>query len=254
MAEQEYTLTEDFNLPSKGIIYGNKNVNARGKVRSMTTRDEMKRLSHTETPYKTLADLIESCMLEKQAVSVYDMALGDYEYLLHRVRIATYGPQYKVTVGCPFCGNVIDTEISLDDLKVLDFDQAKFDEARSITLPKSGKRITLRYQTPRMLDNIDLAVKEFKRKNKSVTIDPSPMITLRYLIDTVEGQVMDASALDTFINTLPAADFNFIMQKSAMLNNMIGLDTEINVNCAKCGEDITTRFRFGPEFFRPTIS
>lgn len=254
MVEQEYTISEEYELPSKGLIYKNKNVSATGHLRSMTTRDEMKRQARSETPYKKVALLIEDCMIEKPAVSVYDMALGDYEYLLHRLRVVTYGPEYKVEQICPLCGGVINTSINLDDLKVFDFDKEKFEEATTLTLPRSKKRITLRYQTPRMLDDIELKVKDFKRKNKATGIDMSLMFTLKALIETVEGQALDSSALETFIGNLPAADFNYILQKSAQLNNMIGLDTEVNVTCTECGEDIPTRFRFGPEFFRPTIS
>lgn len=252
--DKNYTIAEDYELPSKGLIYSGKNVNPRVRLRSMTTRDEMKRLSHTETPYKTLAELIESCMLEKPAVSVYDMALGDYEYLLHKLRVVTYGPDYKMTVGCPNCQELVDSKVNLDDLKTLDFDLDAFEEASTLTLPRSKKRIVLRYQTPRMLDDIELAVKEYRRKNKNAEFDVSLLINLKYLIKTVEGQVLSFSELENFINNLPAADSNYIMQKAADMNSMIGLDTEINVVCPKCGEDIITRFRFGPEFFRPSIS
>lgn len=254
MVEKDYTIAEDFTLPSGGVIYEGKNVNPVIRLRSMTTRDEMKRQSHTETPYKTLADLIESCCIEKPAVSVYDMALGDYEFLLHKLRIVTYGPDYKMTMICPNCQNVVDGSVNLEELQPLDFDQTKFDEAKSITLPRSKKRIVLRYQTPRMLDDIELANKEAKRKNKNSSIDVSMLVTLKAIIKTVDGQVLSSIELENFINNLPAADSNYLLQKSAELNNMIGLDTEVNVTCTACGEDIVTRFRFGPEFFRPTIS
>lgn len=251
---EDYTIAEDFRLPSEGLIYTGKQVNPVVKLRSMTTRDEMKRLSPTETPYKTLANLIESCMVEKPAVSVYDMALGDYEYLLHKLRIVTYGPTYKTSYACPVCGQITNYDLDLDTLSVIEFDIDKFNEASTVTLPRSKKVITLRYQTPRMLDEIDLKTKDFKRKNKNIDFDPSLKITLKMLIETVDGKTLDQTALDSFIDNLPAADANFLMQKSAILNNMVGLDTEINVTCSKCGEDITTFFRFGPEFFRPTIS
>ena len=36
------------------------------------------------------------------------------------------------------------------------------------------------------------------------------------------------------------------------LNTLIGLENILYVTCPKCGEEITSFFRFGPEFFRPT--
>ena len=92
--QTDYTIMEGYELPSKGKIYA-ENVNPHIELRSMTARDEMKRLSPSSTPLKTLADIIEDCFIEKPAIHVYDMCLGDYEYLLHRLRIVTYGDSYK---------------------------------------------------------------------------------------------------------------------------------------------------------------
>lgn len=248
----DYTIAEDYMLPSGGVIY-EKPVNPHVRLRSMTVRDEMKRVSKTDTPYKIYAEIIENCMLEKPATPVYDMALGDYEYLLHKLRIVSYGPKYKMAIGCPHCGELSEVEFDLDDLEVVEFDKAKFDELSTFVLPKSGKTVTIKYQTPRMLDTIDIKVKEFKRKNKNVTVDPSPLIQLECLIESVNGKVLSYSELQEFMNTLPAADFNYIMHKSASLNNLIGLKTEIDVVCPKCGGDIKTYFRLGQEFFRPSI-
>lgn len=249
----DYTIAEDYVLPSEGLIYS-KPVNPHVRLRSMTVRDEMKRLSQTDTPYKQLAEIIENCMLEKPAVSVYDMALGDYDYLLHKLRITTYGPKYKMSVMCPNCGNFYETEINLDELKVIPFDKEKFDQTSSFVLPVSGKNVSIRFQTPRMLDTMEIKAKEFKRKNKNVTVDPTPLIQLEGLIETVDGKVLSYNELQTFINNLSAADFNYIIQKSAKLNNLIGLNTEVDVVCDKCGGDISTYFRGGQEFFRPSIS
>ena len=60
--QTNYTLMEGYELPSKGKIY-DEPVNAHIELRSMTARDEMKRLAPSTTPLKTLADIIEGCML-----------------------------------------------------------------------------------------------------------------------------------------------------------------------------------------------
>ena len=133
MAEERqtnYTIAESYELPSKGQIY-DVEVNPMIELRSMTARDEMKRLSPSATPFKTLADIIEGCMLEKPAVHVYDMAVGDYEYLLHKLRIITYGPKYKMSVGCPYCLKQHDIEANLEDLEIKDFDQDKFNSLKT---------------------------------------------------------------------------------------------------------------------------
>ena len=133
MAERQtnYTIGEGMELPSKGKIYDVK-VDSHVELRSMTARDEMKRLSPSTARFKVLADIIEGCMIEKPAIHVYDMALGDYEYLLHRLRIVTYGDEYKIAVKCSNCGDIVETTAHLEELKVTEFDEAKFEELKTI--------------------------------------------------------------------------------------------------------------------------
>ena len=53
--QQNYTIAEGYELPSKGLIYEGVSVNPHVELRSMTARDEMKRLNSSTTPFKTLA-------------------------------------------------------------------------------------------------------------------------------------------------------------------------------------------------------
>ena len=178
MAEtQKYTIAEGYELPSKGLIYDCP-VNSHIELRSMTARDEMKRLAPSTTPLKILADIIEDCMLEKPAIHVYDMAVGDYEYLLHRLRVVTYSDSYKIGLTCPHCGEYFETNTHLDDLEVKDFDRDKFESLKTFTLPKSNHTITLKNQTPRILDTIEVKSKEMRRKYKDASINFETLITL----------------------------------------------------------------------------
>ena len=249
--QYNYTIGEGMELPSKGLIYGKK-VNSHVELRSMSARDEMKRLSPSSSQFKTLADIIEGCMIEKPAVHVYDMALGDYEYLLHRLRIATYGDEYKMYLRCPFCGEEFENIAHLEELHLKEFDIDKFNEKRTITLPKSGKIVTLKFQTPRMLDEIEAKTKEMKRKYKDVDAAFNLLVLLESVIDTVDGEKMNPMAVETFINKLPAMDLTKIVNSVDALNAMVGLDNILTVDCTKCGGEVRTSFRFGPEFFRPT--
>ena len=113
--QQNFTVAESYALPSKGRIYDVK-VNPMVELRSMTARDEMKRLNPSSTPLKSLADIIEGCCIEKPAIHVYDMCIGDFDYLLHQLRIVTYGPEFKVTVKCQECGEYVDTTADLETL------------------------------------------------------------------------------------------------------------------------------------------
>lgn len=254
MAEERqtnYTIGESFILPSGGKIYETK-VEPRVELRSMTARDEMKRLSPSATQFKKLADIIEGCMIEKPAIHVYDMALGDYEFLLHKLRIVTYGPDYKMALTCPHCLEAFESEANLEQLQIIDFDEAKFNSLQTFQLPVSGDTVKIKFQTPHMLDDIELQTKEIKRKFKSADIEFDLLILLKNVIDEVNGIKLSPDKVETYINNLAAKDMLKIVNSVDALNECVGLDGTIYLDCPKCGGEVRTSFRFGSEFFRPT--
>jgi predicted RNA-binding Zn-ribbon protein involved in translation (DUF1610 family) len=253
MAERltDYTIMEGYELPSKGKIYS-ENVNPHIELRSMTARDEMKRLSPSSTPLKTLADIIEGCCIEKPAIHIYDMSLGDYEFLLHKLRIVTYGEDYKVSLRCPTCGESIEAVAKLDQLSIKEFDEDKVRDLQIFSLPKSGHIITLNFLTPRMAEEMEVKVKDMKRRYKNATIDFETLVRLLTNIDLVDGEKKSETELDNIITNLPALDLQKILNNIEKLNQQIGLDNILYLTCPKCGDEVTTFFRFGPEFFRPT--
>lgn len=246
-----YTLMEGHELPSGGIVY-DKPINPHIELRSMTARDEMKRLAPSSTPLKTLADIIDGCILEKPGISVYDMCLGDYEFLMHKLRIITYGPEYKVTVRCPECGEAVEITANLDSLALKEFSQDMWESLHTFTLPKSGKTVTLRPLTPRILDGIDSKVKDLKRRFKNAAYDFDTLVRMEECIESIDGVVFNMQDLENIINNLSALDMNKILNMIDKLNQSIGLDNTLYLTCPKCGEDFKNFFRFGPEFFRPT--
>jgi hypothetical protein len=251
MRQTDYTIMEGYTLPSKGKIYA-KNVNPLVELRSMTARDEMRRLSPSSTPLKTLADIIEDCCVEKPAIHVYDMSLGDYEFLLHKLRIVTYGEDYKVALRCSECGEVIETVAKLDQLSVKEYDEETIREFQSFTLPVSSRIISLNFLTPRITEEMEVKAKDMKRKYKTATIDFDTLVKVMCNIDLVDGEKKNEHELETFVMNLPARDLQKILNNIDKLNQQIGLDNILYLTCPKCGEETTTYFRFGPEFFRPT--
>lgn len=251
MRQTDYTIMEGYELPSKGKIY-TESVDPHIELRSMTARDEMKRLSPSNTPLKTLADIIEGCCIEKPAVHVYDMSLGDYEFLLHKLRIVTYGEDYKVSLRCPECGELIETVTKLGQLEIKDFNEEEIKNLQTFSLPKSGRIISLNFLSPRMVEEMEVKVKDMKRRYKNATIDFETLVRLLMNIDFVDGEKKSEVELEDIITNLPALDLQKILNNIDKLNQQIGLDNILYLTCPKCGEEVTTFFRFGPEFFRPT--
>lgn len=247
-----YTVAEECSLPSKGLVYSKK-FNPIIKLRSMTTEEEMLRLSHSERTYKPLCDIIDACIIgDKPPISSYDMCLGDYQYLLHKLRIVTYGPEYKVESTCPWCGNTNVFTMNLDDLKVQEYtdDLAQY---LSFELPATKKLVTLNIQTPRAVDNITIRRKEFKRIAPESTTDPTILYTIESLIASLDGEVLDPIRLDRVVRQLPMKDSNYILRAAERLNACIGLDTKLSFTCKECGVPYNANFRISAEFFGPSI-
>jgi hypothetical protein len=244
-----YTIAESYTLPSQGKVY-QKQINPNVKLRSMTTQDEMKRLSHSDLAYKPLAEIIDDCLIEKPGISCYDMCIGDYQYLLYKLRTVTYGPEYKVETICPICGTKHKDTLNLDNLTVIEYSE-DLKKYLSVTLPKSQKILELRLQTPRMLDEIRVKSSEILNSAPNMQSEPAFLLTLQSLIYKVDGQVLDAVKLESFVRRLPMADVNYILKSIEKIN--IGIDTNLSRACKKCKQVYHYTFPITGEFFGPSI-
>lgn len=247
----DYTLTGNYTLPSLGKVY-NVDVNPNVKIRSMTVAEEMKRLNSSDRPYKNLADIIDDCLIDKPGISSYDMCLGDFQYLLHKLRVVTYGTKYRLSSKCPHCGFDNVGEIDLNEMSVSSYTD-EVEKYFDIELPVSKNRVRLRMQTPRMLDDINVRVKEITSKRKSSSKDSAFLLNIESVIDTVDGSKLDVFKKSDFVKQLPMADINYILASMNKINELIGLDMTLSATCDFCGLDYDSPFRITPEFFRPSI-
>jgi len=246
---ENYTIGENFTLPSLGKVY-DKEVNPNIKLRSMTVEEEMKRLSPSERPYKNLCEIIDDCLVEKPGISTYDMCLGDYQFLLHKLRIVTYGGEYETILMCPYCGCSNERKVNLEDLEVNQYsdDLSKYLE---FDLPKSKDHIKLRMQTPRILDEI--AVRSKDKKKSPGSGESVFLLTIQFLIAEVNGERLGSYEKEKYVRKLHAMDANYILKVAEKINDKVGLDTGIEDTCGVCGADYKSSFRITAEFFGPSI-
>lgn len=244
------TIVENYTLPSKGVIYRTP-FNPEVNLRSMTLAEEMRRLQISDDTYRPMSEVIDDCIENKLPISSYDMCLGDYQFLLHKLRIVTYGPDYKLTVICPVCGEKNELTLNLDSLGIIEVPD-NYSDLAEITLPKSQDRVKIKFQTPRMLDTMAKERKEMKKQFPDLKGDPSLLITLQNTIEEVNGRKMSKIALQEYIKGLPMLDINFLIQKVTKLSDCIGVDPIIEFTCKECGVESQASFRFTPEFFTPT--
>lgn len=248
----DYSIAEEYTLPSLGKVYS-ENVNPVVKIKSMTTTHEMRRLAPSERAYKTLCEIIDECLVENPGISSYDMCLADYQFLLHKLRVVTYGKDYKLEFSCPYCGTKEEATIDLDALEVTQAANDNYGDLQEFILPKTKKKIRIKMQTPRMIDQISIQSKELDKKSKGTQGDTAFLFTIEYLIDTVDGEELDSVQKERFVRALPMMDTNYIMKKAQKLVESFGIQTSIERECPVCGLDYTGSFRFTKEFFGPSI-
>ena len=258
MSETNYTIAERYTLPSHGLLY-DKDINCDIKLRSMTVRDEMKRMAPANdgTIYRVLAEVIDDCLVEKPGISSYDMCVGDFQFLMHKLRIVTYGPEYKISCRCPNCGDYDEHIVNLEDLNLEELKDFDKEEYLKLELPASKKVVELNFNTPRILDNIEKEVnrvaKQYAKEHKQMSsVDWHLLYQLVYAIKTVDGKKLSVTEKETFCNNLVGRDYNAIINALDKLDDKVGLGLMFKVRCNQCGLDMSVPFRLTGEFFRPT--
>lgn len=248
---KDSSIKETVTLPSLGKLYGIEGFNPKITLRSMTTEEEMKRLSYTDDEMKIMSDIIDDCILDEMPISSYDMVLGDYEYLLHRLRVVTYGNDYRMQDTCPLCKQTVVAKTDLDTIEVHEFDEEEINKAMEIILPLSNKRITLAFQTPRSLDLIREKAKDLRKKTKDQHTNYEFMYRVISYIAKVDGSVKSDSELESIVRKMQMKDIYYILDKGAELGRKVGLDNEVIAKCENCGYEFVTRFQYQSTFFRP---
>lgn len=248
----DFTIANEYTLPSMGKVY-RQEINPTFKLRSMTTAEEMKRLNHSDKPNKNIAEIIDDCLVEKLSIPVYDLCLPDFQFMLHKLRIVTYGPEYKLSSNCPWCSSLNTHTVDLDALNVIEFNESDFAKYSKFELPVTKKLIKIKMQTPRILDDIATKVKDVRKKTPDFQGDPAFLFTLENLIDTIDGESPDRFRLLDFVRKLPMRDTNVIIKSAERLNELFGLDKRLDHTCSVCGIDYIGDFRTTSEFFGPSI-
>ena len=246
----EWTIKETYQLPSQGKLYPGK-VDPNITLRSMDTTDEMTRLNKNGG-YKAMCDMIDGCMVDcNPGISTYDMCIGDYIFLLHKIRTVTYGADYKMECKCTFCRITSTEVVNLDEIPI-NYYSDEVNKHLELDLPACKKHVRLNYQTPRMVDSIDSKTEEIRKRSAS-KVDRGLIITLQHLIREIDGRIPDAIELEEFCQHLPMKDCNYILKHVEKLNNSIGPELMIEVDCEVCGSTYRTLFRQTSEFFGPSI-
>lgn len=242
-------IAEQFTLPSHGKLYID-DVNPEVVLSSMKAKHEMLRLSATEESHKIMSQIIDDCIETDFGISSYDLCLGDFQFLLFKLRIVTFGNNYELLGKCPFCGFEQTYKVDLDTLETKEYTDS-YEDLKHLTLPVGGEELLLTYQTPRMLDRINVKMKEYRKRHRDSDENPTILFNIMSVIDEVNGEIPDALELEEWIKELPLADATAIVNRIDEMNNSIGVNLYVEDSCRICGTNFIVPFRVNNTFFRP---
>ena len=94
---------ETFTLPSKGLVYDERdNIPASITLRRMTTKEDKIRMRNLSED-KIRRDILQACILEPD-VKADKLKLSDANFLLFKLRVLSLlDDLYKVQIVCPNC-------------------------------------------------------------------------------------------------------------------------------------------------------
>lgn len=243
-------IQETFTLPSNGRLYGGA-IPTEVTLHAMTTMQERTRLASTN-PFKTTPRLIGECLVGSN-FDPEDLKLFDLYYLMFKLRIITYGPDYKVRVTCGQCNSQTSVIVNLDDLEVdtlTDNDMEPF----NIELPVSKDTLQCKYLSCRDLNRLQNEVE--RQKAKAPDADESDLSFIPALcsrVVSINDEEVPYHKMVEYMQNMHARDYNTFEQKYVNITNKPGINLNYVETCPKCGAPIVFEVPMLSEFFRPTI-
>ncbi len=120
--DQILNTTDYCDLPSRGELYAETNPfykKDRIPFHDMTAREEDIMANKTLLKNGVAFDRVLQSVSETPNADINDLTISDKQALLMRVRINSYGPEYKISLKCPECGLrqnlVVNLQESLDN-------------------------------------------------------------------------------------------------------------------------------------------
>lgn len=249
-AYEPVLITETCQLPSKGLLYGS----ALGdtiEFRAMTTLEERMRLSG-ENFWSTMAAILNRCKVNTD----FDMKnLVDFDFFaaLVKLRIISYGNNYKTHSKCFICGKEQEIDVNLDEVKVTELPD-DFQEPFVIgPLPISGDVLECRFM--RVFDYIDIheKVTDWKRKHPKDTLNnPEYTLLMEHAIVTVNGVNLNDFQKKKYVESMVGADSTYYHDEYQ--NLFYGLHRIGSSTCEEtdCGSVVVYEIAPSENFFRAT--
>ncbi len=248
--EVRVPIRETFTLPSNGIPY-NGEIPAEITLRAMTTMDEKIRLS--SSGLNSLAALIDACVVEPEVFDSKKLKLYDLQYLMYMLRVITYGSNYKVSAYCDHCDKFVDVNVNIDELEVVKINDDYIEPFEIGPLPVSGDMLTCKNLSVGDLINVDKEAKRILAKFKDYIGDPEFVLGFKYLIVTVNGEMLPDFKKQQYVENMNAKDLRYLDLAYDKYVSGFGINTIVTSECPVCGAPIEFSMPITEEFFRPNL-
>lgn len=256
MAEN-YNYTQEVVLPSRGLL--NPEIPG-GKVvqRCMMVTDQKFLSGSNQSAGSVLHQLIQRTVVSPEGFDVSNLTLADTLYLLFKLRILSYGKDYRFKTRCPECRSKIDVELDLSELPVEILDE-NFAEKLVATLPHRGDKVYTKILTNADREEINKEI--LRRKKKRPDDESEYVLRIAYSIDKVvfakadsEGkkEITNMTDIERYVASLTDLDASAII--AARDSVAYGIAPIVEHVCSECGEYIDVSVQFSSEFFRPHFS
>jgi hypothetical protein len=236
--QQNFTLPHDVvPLPSQGIFYKNKKKSI--KVGYLTAADENIIMAGGND---LTINLLRAKIYEPD-MRVEDLIEGDVEAILIFLRNTAFGPEMTLNLTDPATKKTFQTDVTLDQLSIINGQQPNDDGTFVISLPKTQSTIKIKPLTYGEILEIGKLADSYPQGRVV------PKITWRMQKEIIEiDGSTDKAVIAKFIESMPIADSKFV--RKFMNENEPRLDMT-KIIMAPSGEKLTVNVGFGVEFFRP---
>ena len=212
--KQPNLITEQFLLPSRGLLYGDK-FDGNLTLRAMTTIEERMRTG-SEDYYATMSEIVNRCIVDNEnpdgtyKIDSKRFTIFDFDAVCVKLRIISYGPLYKTRAKCTTCGSEFDYKADLRECE-FKFLPEDFVEPYSIgPLPRTGDTLGCRFLRVQDKINMEKAAREILAKDSKYIGNPEFELEPIYRLMTINGDDVDTLMGTKYIQHLTSMDLDYL--------------------------------------------
>lgn len=242
---QTSALIETIKLPSRGLIPG---IPEEITIRAIQRKDK-KKILLADVDNIVIA-LLQECIVSPKNFNVYNLLPFEINYLIYRLRVLSYGNTNTFNETCPYCGEVNEVEVDLNDIPIIpvsdDF-KTTFDIG---PLPISKAIISCKLLSEGETIAISKSAKEFENNtgNKYANLD---MLWESRIIAINGNQNLSPFEKTSFLDSLTDLDSEYLMEYYNLYEGNYGLQTKLSYVCDKCKRKVSSDMPSIYTFFRP---